>query len=315
MNRFAGAERIVLVENFAEEASRFAFHLEQPLDGYCMVCIYSCSYGDLQVGLDMGAMFPEYSSDVVMRVAKSDKAIGSWIDWLISPWIERLEQHLGVNLSLQDGQLNAPFPRNALAFLVTREDGNSGHLAVTGTVLGHIRWNDIALLEPRQARYPDWLRVMVVALYESRALPLQELRKLGRGAVLHAPWSGARLHVGPLSKGFRYHIKWKNEEAFMEDSKPASDRSAFATVEHHHDGEPVPLDDVAFIVDVVLDRRMLTLAELQALHEGGVFAVERPISGKDVTLCCHGHMFARGEIVSVDGQLAILISECGGPPV
>lgn len=314
MNRFAASERVVLAEDFAGEASGLAFHLERPLNGYCMVCTYSCSYGDLKVGFDMGALFPEYAPEVIVRVAKDERAIGSWIDWLISPWVERIERHLGVALSLQEGQLNAAFPQEALAFLLTHEDGGSGHIAIAGAVLGHIRWDDIVQVEPRRANLPDGLRVMLATLYQSQPLPIQELRKIGRGAVLRVPWSGARLHVGSLSKGFRYHIKWKNEEACMEDSKPASDQSAFATVEHHHDEEPFALEEVPFIVDVVLDRRMVTLAELQGLHAGGVFAVERPISGKAVTLCCNGRMFARGEIVGVDGQLAVLINECGGPP-
>jgi len=314
LNMFAASERVLLADEFAEGAPGFALHLECPLDSYSVVCHYSCSYGDLKVGFDLGELFPEYSADVVLRVAKDKKKMAGWIDWLVSPWVERIEQHLGLTLSLQSGEVNAPFTQDAIAFLVVREEGGAGHLAIAGQALRHIRWDEIVLLEPKQRRAPDWLSVAVRVLYESQQLALHDLRKIEIGAVIHVPWSGARLHVGPLAKGFRYHIKWKNEDVFMEDSQPAPDRPAFATVEHLHEGEPIPLENVAFNVDVVLDRRLMTLSELESLHAGGIFAVERPISGKAVTLCCNGRMFARGEIVGVDGQLAILINECSGQP-
>lgn len=143
---------------------------------------------------------------------------------------------------------------------------------------------------------------------------MRDLHKMGVGAVLRVPWSGARLHVGPLTKGVRYRIKWNQEDVCMEDSKSASDQSAFATIDHHHDGEPVSLENVVFTVDVVLERRLMTLSDLEGLYAGSVFPVERPISGKAVTLYCNGRLFARGEIVGIEGQLAILINECSDQP-
>lgn len=315
LNLFAASERILLTEEFAQGAAGYVLHLERPLDRYSMVCRYSCSYGELTIGLDLGDLFPEYSADVVSRVAKDKEGVAGWIDWLVSPWLERIERHLGLTMSLQSAEVNGPFSHDAIAFLVTREDGGTGHLAIAGSALGHVRWNEIALCEPRQKRMPDGLRVTVAVLYESRELPLADLRKISIGAVLHVPWSGARLHIGSLASGFRYHIRWKNEEVFMEDSKLASERSAFATIDHDPDGEPVPLENVVFNIDVVLDRRLMTLSELEGLHAGGIFAVERPISGKAVSLCCNGRLIARGEIVGVDGQLAILINECNSQPV
>jgi flagellar motor switch/type III secretory pathway protein FliN len=65
-------------------------------------------------------------------------------------------------------------------------------------------------------------------------------------------------------------------------------------------------------VEVVLDRRLISLAEIERLREGSVYTISSAIAGKAVALCCNGRVFARGELVSVEGHLGVLVNESVG---
>ncbi len=75
---------------------------------------------------------------------------------------------------------------------------------------------------------------------------------------------------------------------------------------------PASLDELTLPVEVVLDRRLLSLAQVEQLHEGGVYRLSGVTPGRPVALCCNGTTFARGELVSVENQWAVLITERGG---
>ena len=82
-----------------------------------------------------------------------------------------------------------------------------------------------------------------------------------------------------------------------------------ATVDGELQGEPRPsaIDDIP--VKLVFDagRLELPLRELQAIGEGHVFALDRPMSNA-VDIVAQGRIIGRGELISVDGLSAVRVT-------
>lgn len=72
------------------------------------------------------------------------------------------------------------------------------------------------------------------------------------------------------------------------------------------------LRDVALEVSVELGRTDMTLAEVLALHIGSVVELDRP-AGSPVDVRVNGTLLARGEVVVIDGEYAVRISEVIDP--
>lgn len=71
------------------------------------------------------------------------------------------------------------------------------------------------------------------------------------------------------------------------------------------------MDDVRVTVSVELAQRRITLAELLNVRDGSVIEFGTPLA-TDVALMIDGSIFARGEIVSVEGALGVRITSLGG---
>lgn len=72
------------------------------------------------------------------------------------------------------------------------------------------------------------------------------------------------------------------------------------------------LRDVALEVSVELGRTDMTLAEVLALHIGSVVELDRP-AGSPVDVRVNGTLLARGEVVVIEGEYAVRISEVIDP--
>lgn len=72
------------------------------------------------------------------------------------------------------------------------------------------------------------------------------------------------------------------------------------------------LRDVELDVSVELGRTDMTLAEVMALHIGSIVELDRP-AGSPVDVRVNGTLLARGEVVVIDGEYAVRISEVVEP--
>jgi flagellar motor switch protein FliN/FliY len=72
------------------------------------------------------------------------------------------------------------------------------------------------------------------------------------------------------------------------------------------------LRDVELEVSVELGRTQMTLADVLGLHIGSVVELDRP-AGSPVDVRVNGTLLARGEVVVVDGEYAVRISEVVEP--
>ncbi len=72
------------------------------------------------------------------------------------------------------------------------------------------------------------------------------------------------------------------------------------------------LRDVVLDVSVELGRTDMTLADVMALHIGSVVELDRP-AGSPVDVRVNGTLLARGEVVVIDGEYAVRISEVVDP--
>lgn len=68
------------------------------------------------------------------------------------------------------------------------------------------------------------------------------------------------------------------------------------------------LAGVTVRLSVEVGSTMMTLAELAALDEGSVVALDRQ-TDEPLDICANGSRIARGEIVAVDGRYGIRITE------
>lgn len=72
------------------------------------------------------------------------------------------------------------------------------------------------------------------------------------------------------------------------------------------------LADVSLELSVQLGRVRLPLRDLLALSPGTVLELDRT-AGEPVDVLVNGHLIARGEVVVVDGDFAVRISEIADP--
>ena len=72
------------------------------------------------------------------------------------------------------------------------------------------------------------------------------------------------------------------------------------------------LADVSLELSVQLGRARLPLRDLLALSPGSVLELDRT-AGEPVDVLVNGHLIARGEVVVVDGDFGVRISEIADP--
>lgn len=74
------------------------------------------------------------------------------------------------------------------------------------------------------------------------------------------------------------------------------------------DGNLHLLRDIELAVTVELGRARLRVSDVLALHAGSVVELNRPV-GAPVELLANGRMIARGQIVVVEDQLGVRVTE------
>jgi hypothetical protein len=310
-NLYAGLRRLRPVPALVRDEYGLVLQLEEPLSQYSLVFTCECSYGEWMIGLDIGAIYPEYTAETIAGVVYDEAALRNWLDWVMTPWLDPVERHLGVTLAVSHAGLNAAFPQDSVGFALYINE-KCGHIAFSGPALASIPWRRLlAGEEPGPRR--RWLPVEAYTLIDGGQFPLRDIRKLVRGALLRLPGLSYQLHLGALSRGVRLNMGGGNEGMTM-DALVCTEAGRWNTVtlERGPDDGLELLDDLSLTVEIVLDRRLMPLADIERLREGSVYAVPPAAPGKSVALCCNGRIFARGELVSVEGQLGVLVHESVG---
>ncbi|WP_158544992.1 FliM/FliN family flagellar motor switch protein [Dyella monticola] len=268
------------------------------------------SYGSLHLGLELGSAWPEYSLDVLTRAAPTGAALKEWLDWMLSPWIGLLEERIGTTFSLKSAKTIASLPADSIGFRVAWKE-RRGHVGVAGTALRRIAWNDFLTIEEPSKRL-DWLATMTYVMAPAGVFSLRDIRSLAPGAMVRMAKLECVLHVGDLTQGTRIPMRRINGNKPMERTEQNDANDWQLALVDSEPGVKGAWEDMAVPVDVILDKKLLTLGEIQRLRQGSVYTLSHVASGKSVTLCCNGRIVARGELVEVDHYWAVLITECRG---
>jgi flagellar motor switch protein FliN len=72
------------------------------------------------------------------------------------------------------------------------------------------------------------------------------------------------------------------------------------------------IESVPIPVHAVLDRKVMKLGELLSLNEGDVVAMPRP-AGENVSIFAGGALIGWGEVVLIDGAMAVRVAELRDP--
>lgn len=94
------------------------------------------------------------------------------------------------------------------------------------------------------------------------------------------------------------------------DELPRRSRPAQPNVFRERDDLTV-LYDVPFIVEAEMGRTLRTVRDVLKISQGTVIELERE-NGEPVDLMINGRLIARGEVVEIDGNYAVRITEIGG---
>lgn len=101
-----------------------------------------------------------------------------------------------------------------------------------------------------------------------------------------------------------------NDQAMNIDSPDTDNTDTADAIEHG----AIPLsrlNDVTISLSFDLGQRRLSLAELQVLQPGEIFALARPFDDGPVHIRANGALIGFGELVDVDGQLGVQVVRLG----
>ncbi|SDD38637.1 type III secretion system apparatus protein YscQ/HrcQ [Cupriavidus sp. YR651] len=79
------------------------------------------------------------------------------------------------------------------------------------------------------------------------------------------------------------------------------------------DGKPIDITLVPVELQFILQRRQMTIGELDGLHRGAYLPLD-PAAERNVALVVNGVVIGTGELVEIDGNLGVEIHRIGGEP-
>ncbi|MEX1830049.1 FliM/FliN family flagellar motor switch protein [Luteibacter sp. CQ10] len=284
----------------------FAMVPGPPLANYSLGLRLRGARGDLVVAVECSSWLPEFSADVLAVACPLDELAG-WMDWAAMPWLDALERALGCTYRVVEALLDQPPPFGSVAFGLRHSTGRLAHVAMAGVPLDALA-DALADASADARRVParPWMRVSIHVLLRLSGATVAEMERLARGAVLRLDRDDVRFQFVNGSRKYEMSARWATENGLQGDASTLSPRSRSV------DAPLRALEELTFDVDVVLESLTLSYDEAAGLCAGGVVNLKGSVAGRHVTLVSHGRPFAKGELVAVDGHLAVLVDECWG---
>jgi flagellar motor switch/type III secretory pathway protein FliN len=248
---------------------------------------------------------PSGLEDTAIRVPSDDALVGFTVLALLEHLNRRLKFPMQFSLGKGTRSALADATRGILLSFVVGIGGLTGHSRIflpmsflSNCKPGHS--SDAGL------NYPAGLCWSLPVTAGFVDLSPEEMAQLGLGDVLVIQPAAAALFPRDFSRGWLLHPEASNftrftVDKYFERGVSVEPRSEPATEAGKPDIAALPLR-----VHVVLGERDFTLAEIQSLRPGAI--VELGVSGSDpVRLMVNGRILGDGELVDVEGKLAVRV--------
>jgi type III secretion protein Q len=283
-----------------------------PLACYPVTLHLRSSDGDLQLGCDLAALFPEMARDMLPPLQTSgatEHIECEYLTWMLAPWIDCLTHHLGQELLLSAIVHEQRWDSAHWAMQIWRMQarGPSGTLGLTGSLLPRL-----AAALPRPAlRYEHLAHIPITLHWRVKAPELShaQLQKLAPNSIILLQNHRAELCLAGKHGVIRLSGDIDQGEFFVNDTHLANEDTLTSP------GAPaamIPLDMIMASIDVILDSIVMPLSEIAALAPGAALPLSQFDTGRAVTLRCNGAPFARGEVIIIGERLGVLITHKAG---
>lgn len=316
--RKCGGQPRIWTETHGDRILRVTGPTDVPVEDLVMRCVLAFGNGELVVRTNEHALAALLrSQDVDLDPgALSPASAALVIEALVCDLTEPLEGVLGGPLQVRDHARAAQAERGPF-FGVTIHSGGADRvdLAVFGPIAalnrivdaigdrGRARRRDEPFDIPFRARFfaPD---------VKLTAEQFQALEK-GGGLMLDQPWDRRRAGWLSLQDHLFATVDHHEEGIKMTSSlvKPAEETPP-AAPPRRPGADPRLAEGLPVTISVQLAERRMPLQEVQRLSSGDVIKLEE-IAATDVALLANGAPFADGELVELDGKVAVRIKRLG----
>jgi len=208
-----------------------------------------------------------------------------------------------------------------LAGLVTLADDTQFSFHVTGASEDMICLTDLLVKtqEPRRKSAPTDIQVAARLLGPSFSLERSEFDACatGDGLMIDTDWSTLHKLTLHIQSDLQARARWRDSEVtlaspFTPPKEPYSKGNP--NMNHVTDIQTAPDEDIAdslkVTVTIVIDEIMLSVAEVQNLHEGDALPFADTLT-TDVSLLANGKPFARGDLIRIDDKVAVHLTRVG----
>lgn len=281
------------------------------LRSYPLLVTYTSIQGDLQIGLSVAAIFGEFSRDILENASTFDTGISHWVEWLLMPWLDFLEQRLGINLTYVSVQTDAIVSQDSVTLGIANTGGAHGNLVLHGSLLEYFDFPEY----PVGKTLPPLLKevaISVALVCPVEKFYLTKIREIIPGAFLCAQLDQPEIHLRMRNGKFILKGRWVTDGVILMDAYEDD-----VEQENYFDGSEdkdtlVSLDQVTLHVDILLETLEMPVAGLAQLNKGGFLKLAQPQEARTVSIRCNGKTIAKGEIVAIDKELAVLVTEVIG---
>lgn len=297
-----GGARGLLVDQISEP---LFLSPDRVLQKYSLYLCFSSLQGDLKVGLEVGALFPQFSIELIKPTTETQTLL-TLVEWLTCEWVDCLEGLIGLQLTLVSVQTDSPCEPRAHGILVSSHDRRNAHLAVSGELLAYLHW---PAARQELCRIPLLMGLSVsvqVLVCLSKVTP-EEIGKLERGSFLVISLEQPKLIViAAGKKQLQVRKAFLNGENSMSNPYESYVDEEFSVSQD--EGALPAIEQLSMNVDVVLETLSMSLSELSIMSRGQFLMLGQSSIGRVVQLRCQGRRLAMGEVVAIEDKLAILIT-------
>lgn len=175
----------------------------------------------------------------------------------------------------------------------------------------------LAQSAPQQADSRTWenLPIPVELCIGQTLLPMQQFKTIQIGGCILLAESymqsgqGIQLRT-PISHRQQWIVRASIDGQTITLLSQPKTMTTMPNVEH--DDSPPNWDNMPVQVSFDLGQKMLTLAELRQFNEGQAISLDRPVQA-GVTIRANGAVIGQGQLVDIDGQMGVLVSQLNAP--
>jgi type III secretion system YscQ/HrcQ family protein len=260
--------------------------------------------------LDDGTVLPELAPSAMGVLSMSART--ACFALALEPAVLRLEQALARPVRVVDVEYRrqVDLPERSVGFeLVGAHDSVVRHGALAARESG--AWQRLVSKLPEPVRQPGSIAVCTLVIGRTRVTPSQ-WRQLAPG------WLVLVMHREVARRGFALYGRCGTRFAAFtvepgQVEARRSEETSTMKIQMLDDDAVIPgsLREPALELCFQIGAAQVSLDELDALRVGDLLSLDRPIESRSVSVICGGLEVARGELIDLDGGLAVRILRVG----